>query len=230
MGAGRGEAVGFRLGAGSQHAELIAAKPVGLAASGDGCRERGAKSRQEHVAGGVAEAVVIALEAVEIEDHERERPLLRQVREHVREVLLELSPVAQSGQRVGACLDAACAQQGPVLRQGERHPDQHQSERGGSQRQANDLESERRTADQDRQCHPAEGDRHKQSAVVLFMARLGLTVEGRGQGHAGHAGEDQCIGHVAGSLARREQVAEIGGFPCHDRGSEHAEGSVNAPA
>ena len=53
-----------------QQAELVAAEPVGAADGG----QRGREPAQQRVAGGVAEGVVVVLEAVEVEEDERVRP------------------------------------------------------------------------------------------------------------------------------------------------------------
>ena len=57
--------------AGDQDAELIAAHPVGRPWPLDGGHQRRRRAAQQHIAGAVAEGVVVALEAVEIEHHER---------------------------------------------------------------------------------------------------------------------------------------------------------------
>ena len=50
-------------------AELVAAEPVGAAVAVHGVREPLAEPHQQAVAGGVAEGVVVLLEAVEVEQH-----------------------------------------------------------------------------------------------------------------------------------------------------------------
>ena len=84
--------------------------------SADSGRERSAKPGEQHVAGGVTEAVVVGLEAVEVEHHERERAFGTDVGEDVCQVAFELATVAQAGQWIGARLNTALAQQRAVLR------------------------------------------------------------------------------------------------------------------
>ena len=54
-----------------QHAELVAAQAIGAAVARDRGVEVGAQALQQRVAGGVAEGVVVLLEAVEVEERER---------------------------------------------------------------------------------------------------------------------------------------------------------------
>ncbi len=60
-------------GVAQEHAELVAAHPVGGAVGGDDRPQLVAEARQQGVAGGVAEGVVVALEAVEVVQHELPR-------------------------------------------------------------------------------------------------------------------------------------------------------------
>ena len=53
-----------------QDAELVAAQAVGAAVARDRGGEIGAEALQQRVAGGVAEGVVVLLEAVEVEEGE----------------------------------------------------------------------------------------------------------------------------------------------------------------
>ena len=63
--------------AGGEHAELVAAHPVGAAVAVDGRGQRPAEAREQGVARGMAVGVVVGLEAVEVEEHEQQRPLGR---------------------------------------------------------------------------------------------------------------------------------------------------------
>ena len=58
---------------GGRHAELVAAEPVGAAVAVHRVRQPLAEPHQQPVAGGVAEGVVVLLEAVEVEQHQRAR-------------------------------------------------------------------------------------------------------------------------------------------------------------
>ena len=53
-----------------EDAELVAAQPIGPPVALDAAVERLAQAREQRVAGEVAEGVVVALEAVEVEEQE----------------------------------------------------------------------------------------------------------------------------------------------------------------
>src|SRR5207247_3971515 len=87
-----------------QHAELVAAEPVGATLALDRGVEPVRDASEQGVAGRVAERVVVRLEAVEVEDDQREgQPVIAE-----RSVELEHEPaaVAEPGQRVGQSLFA----------------------------------------------------------------------------------------------------------------------------
>ena len=58
---------------GQHGAELVAAEPVGLAVGRDLGGQLGAQAGEQRVAGGMAEGVVVGLEAVEVEEHQQAR-------------------------------------------------------------------------------------------------------------------------------------------------------------
>src|SRR5206468_12061345 len=83
-GDGEAEALGEALGLappglGSEHAELVAALAHDRVLVADRALELAGHLAQDLVAGGVAEAVVDALEAVEVEDEDRQPPLVAAV-------------------------------------------------------------------------------------------------------------------------------------------------------
>ena len=95
------DAVGALAAAGDEDAELVAAEPVARPLRRDRARPGCAPSRaQQHVAGGMAEAVVVGLEAVEVEEREaavaaRPAAAARSRSAHQR------AAVAEAGERVG---------------------------------------------------------------------------------------------------------------------------------
>ena len=94
-----GGALDGRLGGesvGAEDAELVAAHPVGRAAAPDEEAELLAEPAQQHVAGRMAERVVVLLEPVEVEEREDAR---RPGFERFFEVVEQLAPVAESGER-----------------------------------------------------------------------------------------------------------------------------------
>ena len=69
---------------GQHGAELVAAQPVGLAVGRDRSGQLGSEAGEQGVAGGMAEGVVVALEAVEVEEHQQARSPLGRGREPCR--------------------------------------------------------------------------------------------------------------------------------------------------
>jgi hypothetical protein len=95
----RGGVVGLHRG---QDAELIPAQAVGAAAVvGHGLLQGPGQPDQQGVAGGVAEGVVVALEAVEVEQHQQQRLGRAGLLQPILQVELELAPVGDAGQGVG---------------------------------------------------------------------------------------------------------------------------------
>ena len=58
---------------GGEQTELVPSEAVGGSVAREDGRELGAEPREQRVSRGVAEAVVVALEAVEVEEHEHRR-------------------------------------------------------------------------------------------------------------------------------------------------------------
>ena len=83
-------------------AELVAAHPVGMSAARDELAEVLAEPREQRVARGMPERVVVVLEAVQVEEHEHEVGV--RVAERVLEIVVEAAAVAEPGDDVGAGL------------------------------------------------------------------------------------------------------------------------------
>ena len=111
--AGREQRVDARPGPADQRAELVAAQPVGAARPGDGVGEPRGQPHEQLVAGGVAEGVVVLLEAVEVEEEQRaRRPRLASASCSSRSasrLRRFFSPVSESRARLGVGLRRACA-------------------------------------------------------------------------------------------------------------------------
>ena len=100
---------------GCEHAELVAAHPVGSAPEpGDGGLQPRAEPLQEQVARRMAEGVVVLLEPVQIEERE-DVPAGIRPGEHVGEIGDEGAAVAHPRERIGARLLVAGPQQAAVL-------------------------------------------------------------------------------------------------------------------
>ena len=90
---------------------------------------------QQGVADRVAEAVVVGLEAVEVEHDQRARALAARPRGQLVEVHEQAAAVRQAGESVGQRLAAGALEQPHVLAVGERHPHDHRAERGDGERE-----------------------------------------------------------------------------------------------
>ncbi len=88
--------------------------------------ERRTESGQERIAGAVPVGVVVALEAVEVEQHERVWSRVRVALGHLGEIRFQLSPVGQPREWVGQRLHPALAEKSVVLAERQRHPDERQ--------------------------------------------------------------------------------------------------------
>jgi hypothetical protein len=104
-----------RLGA-REHAELVAAHPVGGPAGGHRGLQACGEAGQQRVAGGVAEGVVVGLEAVEVEDRQHDRAGAVELGRLALQLLHQGAAVADAGERVGLGVAA-----GGVALLGERH-------------------------------------------------------------------------------------------------------------
>ena len=120
----------LRRRAGEQHAELVAAHPVGRAGVADGVAQPRAEAAEQRVARRVAEGVVVALEAVQVEEAEQHG--LAAVERAV-EVLHQPPAVAEPGERVGDRVVAAGLQHPRVGPEGHAHPHHREEQRRGGQ-------------------------------------------------------------------------------------------------
>src|SRR5207253_174794 len=73
-----------------------------------------AKTREQRVAGGVSEHVVVLLEAVEVEQREHQRAVLAGLRELVLEIAHQCPTIGERGQRVGVGLHQRRSEQALV--------------------------------------------------------------------------------------------------------------------
>ena len=120
----------------AQDAELVAAHPVRRATAGDEAVELLAEAREQRIAGGMAEGIVVVLEAVQVEHGEDMRRLLLEGR---CEVVEQLPAIPQTGEGIGASLVAGAGEHVHVLR--ERHREAHEHGQDGRRRE---HEGERR--------------------------------------------------------------------------------------
>ena len=125
--AGAHERGGGALG-GHEHAELVAAHPERAADALHRAGQPAAEVLDQHVAGDVAEDVVVGLEAVEVEQREPPRAPAAASSSASDERAHQRAPVAEAGQAVGQRLVARALEQPRVLAQADREP-QHEQER-----------------------------------------------------------------------------------------------------
>ena len=99
-----------RLG-GDEHAELVAAHPERAADALHRAGQPAAEVLDQHVAGDVAEDVVVGLEAVEVEQREPPRAPAGGLLQRVGERAHQRAPVAEAGEAVGQRLVARALEQ-----------------------------------------------------------------------------------------------------------------------
>jgi hypothetical protein len=212
-----------------EHAELVAADAV-RAAPVDGPRQRRAELVEQDVARAVAVAVVVGLEAVEVEQQEG----VGRVRvQDSRQLDLEAAPVAQPGQRVGGGLDAAAGEQRVVLAQRRGHPRQHEPERRDGEADRDHVDVQRHGEREHRERERPEPDRDEQAAIggVGSRAARGGRRESGGPGEAHHAGGDQGVGDDAsGVAAQARHVDHIRRHERDDRGGQGPPEAIDPPA
>ena len=130
------------------HAEFIAAEavcPTGLA---HGLTQPPPEAREQGIADRVAEAVVVLLEAIEVEHRQPTRVLGSGLGNGRHQVGHQPAPVGQPRERVGAGLALSALDQFEVLAEGERHPDDGHGEGGQCQHQRGDGKRVHRVNDQ----------------------------------------------------------------------------------
>ena len=111
-----------------EQAELVPSEAVRGSVVREHGRELGAESREQCVSRGVAEAVVVALEPVEVEEHQHRR-CDRVTRQPPFEVGNELTAVGETGEGVGGRLYAGQREQPSVLAERDRESHDDQPER-----------------------------------------------------------------------------------------------------
>ena len=134
----------------------------------------------------------------------------------MRQVAPELPAIAEAGERICGRIQAALTEQRPVLRQRERHPDQHQPKRTRRESQPRDVQSQCCTADQHSERQPAERDWNEQPAITLAGVAHDVALEQCGQRDAYGTAENEGVGEVAELRADAEEIHEVGRLPGED--------------
>ena len=120
------------------------------------------------------EAVVVLLEAVEVEDHERDRLLGAGCGGRLLQVVDQSASVPQSRKGVGQCLSAARVEQLDVLAERDGHSNDHSGQCRHRQPQRQHVLGLDRVVPEQRQTGHGERRGHQQHAPALEPDRLGL--------------------------------------------------------
>jgi hypothetical protein len=117
-----------------------------------------AEAPQERIARGVAEAVVVELEAIEVEQNDVEGPWAPTGGEAALEVEHQVAAIAQAGERIGQRFAARLFERAEPLveRHDQSHDDRQQRHRGECDRQEIDVAQCR--VDKQTQSHGREAD------------------------------------------------------------------------
>jgi hypothetical protein len=140
-------------------------------------RDPAAEAREERVAGAMTERVVVALEAVEVEEDQRLRIPGYGGGQRVVNVVHELAAVAQTAERVGDRLLTAAAQQRDVLTQRQPSATSAEEERRPRERDCEIWDVAQRGVQHDAQRHKdgqggRRDDLHPPAALGLATRRL----------------------------------------------------------
>ena len=151
----------------SQHTEFVAAHAVGGATSADCVQQRRAEARQQDIAGAVPIGVVVALESVEVEQHERVRCRVPEPASATA-ARSDLS-CRRLGNPVSGSVSASmrlCAEQPLVLAEREGHPDEREPERGHRKPERDDVQADLHSHGEHTEGDHAERDRQEQPVAA----------------------------------------------------------------
>jgi hypothetical protein len=178
----------------------------------------GAEPAQQRVARRVAEAVVVALEAVEVEQQQQVRQRLVLGAQQL-EVAQQLEPVAEPGQRVGPRLSAGEAEALAALVVRHREAADHGEHRGGGERHGKRLGRGPVVLHEQREAAEREDDRQDDARHVV--GRAGLPPRGlpRREADDQRAGDPPDVEQRAGGVGLAGHLEEVDAVA--DR--EHAE-------
>ena len=154
-------------------AELVAAEAVAAAPVRHGVREVAAEARQQRVADRMAEAVVVGLEAVEVEHDQRAGALGVGARDQLVQVNEQAAAVRQPREGVGERLAPRALEQVQVLAVGERHPHDHRAEGGHGERHRGSVDGGDRLVGEHAERGEREQRRQRHHPVALDPQRAG---------------------------------------------------------
>ena len=215
----------------AQDAELVAAHPVGRATAGDEAAELLAEASEQGISGGMAEGIVVVLEAVEVEHGEDMRRLLL---EDGCQVVEQLPAVPETREGIGASLVAGAGEHLHVLR--ERHREAYEDGQDGGRR-----EDEREGVDGPEVVVHEHGERQEAAADRRDEHRPALEAGANrppgwlprrpGEQHA--AADPAQVGCAAGNVragCRLEQVQTVADREDEQTGGDQCPRSADSPA
>ena len=182
-----------------QDAELVAAEPVGDAAIADTVGQLRGEAHEQRVAGDVAEGVVVGLEAVEVEEHERHRTGMaasNEVLEHAQ----HQAAVAEARERVGQRFVARGVQEREVLGEHQRAAGHGRKQREGREDAGGRQQITEPADDHQRDRGEAEDARHDIPAVSRTSWRVVVIGCHAAQRHDERACRPQRVGELAGDV------------------------------
>jgi len=153
----------------NDQAELVAAEPV----CPFGSRHHGGKLRAEageqRISGGMAEGVVVPLEAVEVEDHQQAAWRVRSVEQAI-EIRQEPSAISETGQRVGDRFVPGELEEPAVLAEGHCEPDDDREQRRRRQAEGEQVDPVEVVVDEDADGQESASCRNRQQRLALDLA------------------------------------------------------------
>ena len=158
-----------------EHAELVPAHAVRVAAAVDVPRQRAAQALEQGIAGRMPEAVVVVLEAVEVEEHQDQRVGVIGRRDPARKGVGERAAVPEPGERVRQRLAAGLPDHRDVGLEREQQAGHDGDERERGQRDGERVERRDRGVDQQPEPDQPEAERHEDEADRLAVRR-GVTL------------------------------------------------------
>ena len=192
-----------RLVAGVEHdRELVAAEPRQRVARPQRLLQARADLAQHLVAGVMAERVVELLEAVEVDQQQRD--LAVGVLDRLAEPVQQVAAVAEPGQVVGDGLALAHAQAVDDRQPGARHPGQDgdRRQRGGDRREADELADDEQ---RERGRHVGQDRRQDDRAELRSGRGVRLVEPGGGDRTAATASSGSSPSAVSPTSAQRER-------------------------
>ena len=219
-----------------QRAELVAAHPVRAPEGRRGGRQLRTEAPEQHVAGGMAEAVVVELEAVEVVENQQAGALRRGALEGAREVVDQHAPVPQPGERVGDRERVALPLAADALAEGEA--DAHRRGEERREREHSRRRVDVRVAVVDEQQQPPPRSRRGSGAASARQPSSRALRAGGGGDSVAASMSSEAIGQSVssqlvfdvGAGGDLEQVDGVGG-DLHDQAQrQQAPHATRAPA